>query len=182
MAKVLLGLMVLAFVGPIPDLPSGWVQGRSKDGRFTFAMPARPTERIVKQQMSGKPIEILEYSCTSGKCLYRLEKTPVPVEIPEERLVGALKASRDSIAKRNKIIDDKETTLAGWPARELVIEAPLKPGAAPSKIAMLLFYADSDYYQVRVFALESGQEPKDVREFFDSVRPRTEKSADKSKS
>ena len=160
------GVILLSLIGPISDLPRGWVEAKSKDGRVTFAMPIKPTERTVEQKVAKKDIKVLEYSCTAGKCLYRLEKSPVPIEMPEEKLAGALKASRDAIAKKNKILEDRETTLAGWPARELVIEAPLKPGADPSKVAMLLFYADNEFYQVRVFALEPGRDPKDAPRVF----------------
>jgi hypothetical protein len=154
---------------------SNWVEVASKDGAFSFAMPAKPVEKMVVQRLSNGSINILEYSCTSDDCLYKIEKiekSKLPVEIPEEKLEGALGASRDSIARKTKLLDDKPTAVAGWPARELTIEAPLRPGAKPSKIAMLILFADQEFYQVRVFSLKPGMPPKHVRKFFDSFKPK----------
>ncbi|WP_435007661.1 hypothetical protein P12x_004925 [Tundrisphaera lichenicola] len=165
------GMILLLTTGLVAETPSGWVELKSKDGAVSFAMPIQPTEKTTTQRISGGPIEVLEYSCTSGGCLYRLEKSPMPIKIPEDRLAGALKAARDSIARKYEIQDEREATVAGWPALEFQIEAPLKAGAAPSKIRMLVFYAGDEFYQVRVFALGPGREPRRFREFFDSVKP-----------
>jgi hypothetical protein len=105
-------------------------------------------------------------------CLYRVEKGKLPMEIPEKKLEGALGATRDSMVRKVKILDDQARTVAGWPARELMVEAPLRPGAQPSRIAMLILYTGQEFYQVRVFALRPGTPPKDVRKFFDSFRPK----------
>jgi hypothetical protein len=160
---------------------TGWIEATSKDGTFVFAMPVKAAEKVTTQKTPDGPIEILEYSATSGDCLYRIEKTALPVEIPEDKLIGALGASRDAIAKKSRLLDDKAALVAGWPARELVIEAPLKPGAAASKIAMLICYADNNFYQVRVFAAKPGTDPKDVRKFFDGFRPKKARPSRKEK-
>jgi hypothetical protein len=160
---------------------TGWVEAKSKDGTFAFAMPVKAAEKVTTQKTPDGPIEILEYSGTSGDCLYRIEKTALPVEIPDDKLIGALGASRDSIAMKCKLLDDKAAIVAGWPARELLMEAPLKPGAAPSKIAMLICYADNNFYQVRVCAKKPGTDPKDVRKFFDGFRPKQAKVGVKEK-
>src|SRR4051812_3268415 len=120
---------------------TGWIEANSRDGTFAFAMPVKATEKVTTQKTPNGPLEILEYSATSGDCLYRIEKSALPVEIPEDDLIGALAASRDSIAEKSKILEDKAAIVAGWPARELLIEAPHKPGAPPSKTAMLICYA-----------------------------------------
>jgi hypothetical protein len=83
-------------------------------------------------------------------------------------LVGA----RDSIAQKSKVLDDKKALVAGWPARELLVDAPLRPGAKPSMIAMLICYVENDFYQVRVFSLKPGMAPREVRRFFDSFKPK----------
>jgi hypothetical protein len=160
---------------------TGWVEATSKDQTFVFAMPVKAAEKVTTQKTPNGPIEILEYSGTCGDCLYRVEKIGSPVEIPDEKLIGALAASRDSIARKSKILDDKAAIVAGWPARELVIEAPLQPGAAPSKIAMLICYADNNFYQVRVFASRPGTDPKEVRKFFDAFRPNKARPSKKEK-
>ncbi len=103
---------------------SSWVEAVSKDGAFSFAMPAKPVEKTVTQQAKTGPIEILDYSCTHSDCLYRIEKTKVPVEIPEDRHEAALVGARDSIARKSKVLEDKKTLVAGWPARA--------PGRGPS--------------------------------------------------
>jgi hypothetical protein len=151
---------------------SKWVEATSSDGAFSFAMPAKPVERTVVQRSANGPINILEYSCTSDDCLFKIEKSKLPVEIPEEKLEGALGASRDSVAKKTKLLADKPTTVAGWPARELTIEASLRPGASPSKITILILFADQEFYQVRAFSLKPGMPPKHVRKFFDSFKPK----------
>jgi hypothetical protein len=168
---------------PNADRP-GWVDAVSKDGVFAFAMPAKPVEKTVVQQSPNGPVEVLEYSCVRGDCLYRIEKAKSPIKIPDEKLEGALAASRDAIARKTRVLVDKSTTVAGWPARQLTVEAPLRPGADSSTIAMLICYADSDFYQVRVFSLKPGTTPTDVRKFFDSFKPKKDraKAEEKSKS
>ena len=175
-------LLVLCLVTQGKNSGTGWVEATSKDGTFAFAMPVKAAEKVTAQKTPDGPIEILEYSGTSGDSLYRIEKTALPVEIPEDELIGALGASRDSIAAKTRLLDDKAAIVAGWPARELLIEAPLKPGAAPSKIAMLICYADNNFYQVRVFATRPGADPKDVRKFFDGFRPKKARVGAKEKS
>ncbi len=165
-------LLVLVLTSQTKTAGSSWVQAVSKDGRFTFAMPAAPIEKIVTQQSKNGPIEILEYSCTHDGCLYKIEKTKVPVAIADDKLEQALAGARDSIARKNKLLADKATTVAGWPARELVIEASLRPGAAASTIAMLICYVDGEFCQVRVFSTKPGAVPKDARKFFDAFKPK----------
>lgn len=148
-----------------------WVESTSKEDTFSFAMPAKPVQKVVVQPSQYGPMDILEYSCVIDGCLYRVEESKLPVEIPDEKLEGALEAGRDSIAKKTKVVSDKAKIVEGWHARELMVEAPLRPGADPSKIAMLILYADQRYYQVRVFALRPGSTPKHVRRFFDAFKP-----------
>ena len=76
----------------------------------------------------------------------------------------------DSVARKTKVLEKKATTVGGWPAYEMTIQAPLRPDAAPSKIAILFVYADQNFYQIRVFGLKPGTEPKDVRKFFDAFK------------
>ncbi|MHC5538363.1 hypothetical protein ACYOEI_09055 [Singulisphaera rosea] len=159
-----------------------WVEATSKDDTFSFAMPAKPVEKAVVQQSQFGPLNVLEYSCVVDECLYRIEESKLPVEIPDEKLEGALGAGRDSIAKKTKIVSDKAKVVEGWHARELMVEAPLRPGADPSKIAMLILYADQRYYQVRVFSLRPGTSPKHVRKFFDAFKPRKAGPVAKTKS
>jgi hypothetical protein len=165
-------LLVVVLSSQTKVAGSSWVEVVSKDGAFSFAMPAKPVEKTVTQKAQTGPIEILDYSCTHGDCLYRIEKTKVPVEIPDDRHEAALIGARDSIGRKTKMLEDKKAVVAGWPARELLVEAPLRPGAKPSEIAMLICYVDSDFYQVRVFALKPGMAPRDVRKFFDSFKPK----------
>ncbi len=171
MGATLLLSSALLTLQPKGEVPA-WVNVNSKDGAFSFAIPVKPTEKTVVQQSANGPIDVLEYSCTVDDCLYRVEKARLPIAVPERKLEGALVASRDSMARKVKILDDKARMIAGWPARELMVEAPLRPGAQPSRIAMLILYADHEFYQVRVFALRPGTPPKDVRKFFDSFRPK----------
>jgi hypothetical protein len=174
-------LLVVVLTAQTKANASSWVQAVSKDGACTFAMPEKPIEKTVAQQSKNGPIEILEYSCTHGGCLYKIEKTRVPVEIADDRLNAALAGSRDSIARKTKLLDDKAATVAGWPARELLIEASLRKGADPSKIAMLICYIDNDFYQIRVFSLKPGAPPKDYRKFFDSFKPKKARANAKEK-
>ncbi len=160
----------------------GWVEGTSRDNDFTFAMPGKAAERVTTQPAANGPIEVLEYSCLSGDCQYRVEKSKLPIKLTDEKRVLALGGMRDSIARKTKLIEDRETTVAGWPARELTVEAPLRPGAGPSRIAMLILYDRDNLYQVRVFALKPGTEPKDVRKFFDAFRPKVAGAGPKGKS
>jgi hypothetical protein len=174
-------LLVLCLMTQGKTSGTGWVEATSKDGTFVFAMPVKAAEKVTSQKTPNGPIEILEYTGTSGDCIYKVEKTTLPVEIPDDKLIGALEAGRDSIATKTTLLEDKAAIVAGWPARELLIEAPIKPGAAPSKIAMLICYADNNFYQVRVFATRPGADPKDVRKFFDGFRPRKAKVGAKAK-
>lgn len=68
------------------------------------------------------------------------------------------------------VLERQSRTISGWPACELLVEAPLKPGAQPSQIAMLMLYANDHFYQIRVFAVEPGTEPMHVRKCYDSVQ------------
>lgn len=169
---VVLGVGVLAGA----DGPR-WIKATSKDDRFDFAMPVAPREREVNQRSSEGDSRILEYSGTHDRCLYKIEKIESPVAIPEEKLIGTLGASRDAIFKNKqvKLLDDKPATVAGWPARRLTIEAPIRRGQAPCRIAMLICYADNDFYQVRVFALDPGAAPKGVDRFFEAFEPRVKR-------
>jgi hypothetical protein len=180
-----MGATLLLLSAALTSQPKGnvstWVTANSMDGAFSFAMPAKPTEKTVVQESGNGPIDVLEYSCTVDDCLYRVEKGKLPMEIPDKKLEGALDATRDSMAQKFKILDDQARRVAGWPARELLVEAPLRPGAEPSRIAMLILYTDQEFYQVRIFALRPGTPPKDVRKFFDSFRPKKSRPGTKGK-
>lgn len=161
---------VLTAQAKAPD--GNWVKSVSKDDKFSFVMPTKPVAKDVVQNSASGSIQILEYSCVSNECLYKIEQTKVPTPILEDKIEAALAAVRDSVAKKTKLMDDRIVSVAGRPARRLTIEAPLKPGGEPHTIAMLVCVAGGDFYQVRVFALRPGKPPADVQRFFDGFEPK----------
>ncbi len=167
--------LAVLLIGQTTTNDAPWVEKRSKDGKFSFAMPVDPVEKIAVQSSPKGSVEVLEYSASHDDCLYKIEKAKSPAPMPAEKLEGALGAVRDSIAKKVKLLSDEATTVAGWPARKLLIEAPLRPGQEPSQVAMLICYVDSDYYQIRVFADKPGAAPKAVDRFFASVVPTSQR-------
>lgn len=165
-------LATMLFVSQAKEAPSDWRTTTAKNGLFSFAMPAEPTERRVSQTSKvGETFDILEYSCVVDRCIYRVEQGKMPVRIPDEHLEGALDKFRETTAQKTKLVLENRTTVNGWPAREWIVEAPLRPGGQPSTIAMLVLYADGSVYQVRVLPLDAGIKPKDYRKFFNAFKP-----------
>ena len=113
---------------------------------------------------------MLEVSCQAEGCLYKVERTTMPRPFGKANEQGALDAICKSVASKARLKANQSIDVAGHPGRDLLVEAPLRPGAKPSSIAMRLVVAERDLYQIRVFALTPGTEPKRVVDFFESIQ------------
>ena len=88
----------------------------------------------------------------------------------KENVEKALDLVCKSFAEKASLKAEKAVEVQGHPGRDLLLEAPLTAGAKSSKIATRLIVADRDVYQVSVFALAPGTEPKGVVDLLDSFR------------
>ncbi len=163
-------IVILSMLAQSPALPPGWMVYTPKAGGFSIAMPPKPTVKTVSQEGKAGAVEVLDVSGQAEGCLYRVERTMMPRPFGKANEQGALDAICKSVAAKTALKAQQAIEVEGHPGLDLLVEAPLKPGAKPSKIAMRLFVVDRDLYQIRVFAIAPGSEPKRVADFFDSFR------------
>jgi hypothetical protein len=154
-----------------------WTKFSSSDGKFSFAMPAKPEEKEAVLKGRGGPFYVVEYSCTHDGSRYRIERAKLTERPAREKLENALDAVGDALGNKSKILEKTPASVAGWPARKFLVEAALGPGPEPTKLALLVCYIDDDLYQLRVFAPAPGKSPLDVERFFSSFEPKTKPPA-----
>jgi hypothetical protein len=156
---------------------ASWTKFTSSDGKFSFAMPAKPEEKETFMKGRGSPFYVVAYSCTHDGSRYRIERAKLSERPAREELEKALDAVGDALGTKTKILEKTPATVAGWPARKFLVEAPLGPGPEPTKLALLICYIDDDLYQLRVFAPAPGKSPRDAEKFFNSFEPKTKPPA-----
>jgi hypothetical protein len=153
------------------DLPNGWVKHAPADGRYSIAMPAKPTE--TKRKITRKNDEIdTVIAIAEGKhdSSFVVSYTDFPdkelkPESIEQRLDQGVKAAVENA--RGNLKSDKPIKLDGHPGRDIVIE---KDGEVIAR--MRLFLVERRLYQLMVLGTDRifAAKEKDVDTFFNSFR------------
>jgi len=158
-------LVALAgLVGSTPAIAQQRVDYRSPGNEFRIEFPGKATERSVPLSNGGTYL-LAEFGSADGTYYFA---TTVPIsprqrELPVAELLDAVRDAQVK-ATRGKLRDEEPATIAGAPARRLIIDAP-----GPIVTHVLLVVTGDRLYQALCTAYARGDDPAKVRHFFDSL-------------
>jgi hypothetical protein len=149
MGRICLGLSLPLLLGSAqPEIPEGWISVVSKEGRFTAAMPAAPSEK--KQQVktaTGQLGVVMLVAEGRDSTVFVISYA----DYPEAELKGSvhkrLDHARDGAvaSARGTLRSEKAIDLKGHPGRDIVIE---KNGE--TAVRARIFLVKNRLYQVMV--------------------------------
>ena len=172
MGPVCWSLTLPLLLGTMQDeLPAGWIRYAVPEGRYSVAMPTKPTES--KKKITTATVQLdavvavaegrLDSYFVVSYCDYPAKE--LKADSIDKRLDQGARAAVENA--RGKLRSEKPIKLDGHPGREIVIE---KDGEVIAK--MRIYLVDRRLYQVMV--LGSGPifaaKEKDVGIFLDSFR------------
>jgi hypothetical protein len=165
-------LLTISLASPLlsDDPPKDWTVIKTQDGKFRFAMPAKPEEQKATLKTKAGEVSVTGYTCSANQCIYTFERMPIPEDVVENDKDAYLDAFTLGMSRNAPAFSRKNRPLAGNPGRVVKIGAPPKPGADPLKVEMMVVLVGRESITIRVIALEPGTEPKDVEAFFRSLR------------
>jgi hypothetical protein len=150
------------------DVPAGWREVISAQGRFRAVMPQPVVERTRTMASPAGPVTDTQYLReTDGKNLgYSITFAEFsPTQVAKVSLEKIIDAGRDAMLKQyaGKLEADRETERDGRRGREVIISVPGR-----GRFLMHYYIDGSRLYTLTVAGSTAALDSKEVQAFFDS--------------
>jgi hypothetical protein len=150
MIAVLLSVPLVGQAPPGAAKEAGeWVVIQSKEGRYSFAMPARPQESRSEQQTPVGKIKSMVYVCPVGESALVFRYQAMPRAAPIDQLAVSVETQmKQTIRVPMEVISRKAIAINGVPGRELIftMDAPNRQGKITQRLWLLT--ADTNLYVI----------------------------------
>jgi hypothetical protein len=168
-------LLSLELVGQAPtaapNVSGEWFVVESKEGMFSFAMPARPKEERRDSPTSAGTMKLTVYTCENADTVLTMQYIITQDEAPlNEFADGVESGMKKQIGGAAQVVSRKSITIHGVPGREVVItwDAPDGRGKATTR-ALVLVRGANVYILVATSRAGNSLSPE-ATTFLDSVR------------
>lgn len=171
-------LTVAAILALQAPTPPGWMEVVSKDGKYRFAMPAKPAEVVLSAKTPSGDKPEYSYTAHAKGCRYFWYQTPAPGTIPAAERAEFLARWVRTHVRKDKLISDRAVELDGHAGHEFAQRAAVGLLGGEGKMISRIYLIGDDMITIRVIPNIASIEPQDAEPFFRSFRLATAKRAE----
>ena len=147
-----------------------WQEFLSPDEQFRILMPGLPELKVRPIQTSYGEQEQHVYEVDAGPQAYMIGFTEIPADVLETYSIDVLlddAGGRGVAAVNGEVVRFEQTTFAGYPARDLVIDVADGDGVIHARFVMV----DNRLYQIAAIVATKIIDEDEVNRFLDSFTP-----------
>jgi hypothetical protein len=171
-------LLSLQLVSQAPEKAATWVVVQSKEGGFSFSMPAKPIEQSTEVKGPAGPLKIKLYLCSIQGDGFVVQQVKLPGPVPPNMIASQLEAAKKVMpASMPKLVSEKRIKLGEVPGLELVLNGPAGPDKRNRTAKIHMFIKESSMCILIVAGGPDKPLPPEADRFLDSVRFGSEQAA-----
>jgi hypothetical protein len=167
-------LLSFGFVAQAPGVagepPREWVVIESKDGPFSFAMPARPVEQSGEAQVPNGKMRWKIYTYQKGEDVLIIRQQIFPKGGPQNSPLGTLDNMEKAAREKGEIVSKAPITVQGVSGIELVTKDESPTGKSKDMLRMRVLEQGPTIYFLFAKSGPGKPLPQEAAGFFDSLR------------
>jgi hypothetical protein len=164
-------LLSLELVSQTPGKASSWIVVQSKEGGFSFSMPAKPQEQTTEVKSPVGPLKMKLYTCPIQDNSLLVQHLYLPRPVPPNMVASQLEAEKKTLPSNfPKLVAEKRISVGDVPGLELVLDGPTGVDKRNRTIKIHMFIKGST---LCMFSAVSGPDkplPPEAGRFLESVR------------